>query len=335
MDLLASILARQRLRSTLRRFFDDRGFIEVETPLLIAANAPEPHIDAIPVEFRAAGSRQRRYLRTSPELALKRLLAAGAERIYEIGRAVRDDDSDAAHRVEFTLLEWYRARAPHRTLMDDCDQLLAACADAFELRAPAVGPAGACDLRAPAERLTVAEAFYLYAGVDATPFLGGDAAGLAAAARRAGIVLPGVPARPEAGQFEHVFFAAFLSAVEPHLGLGRPTILDRWPAPLGALARRAPDDARVALRFELYAAGHELANAFDELTDTDEQRRRFTSAQAERAAAGRDPYPLDESFLSELGRMPPACGIALGVERLLMLLTGCPEIGPVALPFGI
>jgi len=334
-DVLASIAARQRLRNALRRFFDARGFVEVETPLLIAANAPEPHIDAVAVDVGTGSARQRRYLRTSPELALKRLLAAGADRIYELGRAVRDDDHDATHRVEFTLLEWYRANAPHRALMDDCDQLLAACCDAFALTGPVTGPAGSCDLRLPAERLSVADAFARHVGIDVTPFLGGDAIGLAASVRGAGILLPGVDLTPADADFERIFLASFLSAVEPHLGLNRPTILDRWPAPLCALARLAPDDPRVALRFELYAAGHELANAFDELVDPVEQRQRFVVAQAARAAAGRDPYPLDEDFLTALAQMPAASGIALGCERLLMLLTGCTAIEQVALPFGI
>lgn len=333
--MLQSIAARQRLFSALRRFFDARGFVEVETPLLIAANAPEPHIDAVAVDVQTGSTQQRRYLRTSPELALKRLLAAGAERIYELGRVVRDDDHDPTHRVEFTLLEWYRAGAPHTALMDDCDQLLAGCCDAFELRAPVTGPTGSCDLRRPAERLSVAEAFARHAGVDVAPYLGGDAAGLAAALRGSGIVLPGVDPVPATAEFERVFFAGFLSAVEPQLGLGRPTILDRWPAPLAALARLAPDDPRVALRFELYAAGHELANAFDELVDPVEQRQRFVRAQAARSAAGRDPYPLDEAFLAALAQMPPASGIALGCERLLMLLTRSRAIEQVALPFGI
>jgi len=335
-DLLELTRRRRDLLRAVRRFFDELDFVEVETPLLIPANAPEPHIDAVPVEVRLApdGPEQRLYLRTSPELALKRLVAAGAERIYEIARVARDADHDAMHRIEFTLLEWYRAGATYQTLMDDCDGLLRSCTAALGAGPMVQGPAGACDLSLAAERLSVAEAFERHAGFDPSPYLGGDAQGLFRAATAVGIALPAGPAGEDPADFETVFFAAFLSAVEPHLGLGRPTILFEWPAPLAALARLGPGRPALGLRMELYAGGVELANGFDELVDPIEQRRRFQAAQAQRQAAGRDPYPAAEAFLTDLGKLPPTAGIALGLERLLMLLTDAPELASAGLPWG-
>ena len=195
------------------------------------------------------------------------------------------------------------------------------------------GPGGSCDLSAGAERLSVAEAFRRYGAVEVEPYLNGDAVGLARAVAAAGIPLPwSIDDAPRS--FEDVFFAAFISAIEPRLGQGRPTVLCEWPAPMAALARLSPQRPSVALRFELYAAGVELANAFDELTDPIEQRARFEAAAAERAAAGLDPYPIDEDFLSDLRELRPSTGIALGIERLLLLLCGAPTIDAVALPFG-
>jgi lysyl-tRNA synthetase class 2 len=334
MDLIAAQLRRRELLRAVRAFFDQRGFLEVETAQLICANAPEPHIDALPVTLHADEGQQTlpRFLRTSPELALKRLLAHGAERIYEIARVARDADHDAQHRVEFTLLEWYRAGAGYQALMDDCDALLLACADALGQGRVVQGPSGACDLGAGAERLSVTEAFRRHAALELEPFLHGDAAGLARAVVEAGIALPW-PAQEGTRPFEDVFFAAFISAVEPRLGIERPTLLCEWPAPMAALARRSPQRPEVALRFELYAAGLELANGFDELTDPVEQRARFQAANRARVDAGQVPYPLDEDFLCDLERMPPSAGIALGIERLLMLLCGERSIETVALPF--
>ena len=335
MDLLAAQRHRRDLLRAVRGFFDQREFLEVETALMIPANAPEPHIQAVPVEIHPGAGQPARplYLRTSPELALKRMLARGAERIYEIARVARDADHDAMHRIEFTLLEWYRAGAGYQALMDDCDGLLRACAEALGRGSEVRGPGGSCDLSAGAERLSVAEAFRRHGAVEVEPYLGGDAAGLTRALVDAGIPLPW-SAQDAPRSFEDVFFAAFISAIEPRLGQGRPTVLYEWPAPMAALARLAPQRPSVALRFELYAAGVELANGFDELTDAVEQRARFAAASAERTAAGLDPYPLDEDFLNDLEQIRPCAGIALGIERLLMLLCGEPALEAVALPFG-
>ncbi len=331
---------RAALRQALRDFFVRRDFIEAETPLLLLANAPEPHIDALPVQTQTAGEALARlYLRTSPELALKGLLAAGADRVFELARVARDEPENAAHRVEFGLLEWYRAGAAYTQLMDDCEALLAHCVQALKVDPVcALGP-GTCRLDRGCERLSVREAFMRYAGIDLMAALDALAhspregsATLIEAARSQKISLPPSLRDDVKAEFSEVFFAIFLSAIEPQLGRTRPTILYAWPAQMAALARRDPDDPRLALRFELYAAGLELANAFDELTDVQEQRARFVQARAERVALGSDPYPMPEDFLRALAQMPPSAGIAIGFERLLMLLYGLDDIAAAALP---
>jgi lysyl-tRNA synthetase class 2 len=334
-NLLDRMRQRAALRRTLRAFFDARGFDELETPILIAANAPEPFLEALAVDVTQGGHRQRGYLRTSPELAIKRLLAAGLQRGYEWARVFRDDEQGALHRVEFTLLEWYRAGAGYTALMDDCDALLEHCCRALGLGPVVTGPHGPCDLGQGCERLSMGEAFARHAGVELEHHLPDDGRGLRAAALRAGVSLPPAVRDDEDPSFESVFFPIFLSAVEPALGRARPTLLHEWPAPLGALARRKPGDPRLALRFELYAAGLELANAFDELTDPVEQAARFAEERAARQAAGRDPYPVPGEFLQDLARVPPSCGIALGVERLQALLHGQPDLEQAALPWAL
>jgi lysyl-tRNA synthetase class 2 len=311
--------ARKRalLNRAIRAFFDARGFLEVETGQLVDEPGQEPHLE--PFTVRAAGDGGR-FLITSPELRMKRLLAAGFERIYELGHCFRDglgERSDLHHR-EFTMLEWYRAGAGADALVADLEGLLPACAAAL----------GGAHVRldAPFERLSVAEAFARHAGVDLEPFLDGDADAFRAGVRRSGY--SGV-ADGEAA--ETLFFRVFLDRVEPRLGRERPTVLDGWPAAMAALARLDPADPRRALRFELYVGGVELANAFTELTDAAEQRRRFVRDRAVKRAAGRDPGPLPERFLSALAHMPAAAGIALGVDRLLMLLAGAARIDDVLL----
>lgn len=321
---------RQKLHRAIREFFWERDFVEVETPVLIFSNAPELHIDALRVEVQTDRGRQRRYLRTSPELALKRWLAAGASRIFELARVMRDGEHDSQHRVEFTLLEWYRANSDYQAIMDDCDALLHHCCCRFAIKDPVVGPHGRCDLAAAAERLTVAEAFEKYVGLDIRPYMAGDSAKLAAALKQTGCYVPS----DKTATFEDLFYSAFLSKIEPNLGVGRPTILYEWPAPMAALARPHPANPTVALRFELYAGGAELANAFDELTDAVVQQRRFEETAAARLLQNRDPYPLDHAFLQALPKMPASGGIALGFERLLMLLTGSTDISQVAISAG-
>jgi elongation factor P--(R)-beta-lysine ligase len=269
------------LLEALRRFFRERGFCEVETPILVRSPGMEPHLRAV-----RAGVR---YLITSPEYHMKRLLAAGMKRIFQITRCFREDERGPHHAREFTMLEWYRADAGYEALMDDCDQLLDA------LRPLHRGPAS---IDAPCERLAVAEAFARHAV--------GDPFELA----------------------EDEFFRTLVERIEPAIA-SRPTILYEWPARYAALARLKPGDPAVALRFELYAGGLELANAFDELGDAVEQRRRLLAEQALRRERGLEEYPIDERFLEAVGRVPPAAGIALGVDRLVMLLAGATDIRDV------
>lgn len=298
---------RATLRRALRAFLDDRGYLEVEAPTLVTSPGMEPHLDA----FEIAGSGPRRYLHTSPEYALKRLLGDGHERLYSLGPCYRDEPPSVTHSPEFTMLEWYAVGLDLPGMMAETEQLVMAAAGAL-----------GSDLEAPFERVSVRDAFRRYAGVD--PFAHPTPDGLRDAARAAGVRVS-VGSAP----WDDVFFQVFLNAVEPRLGRARPAFLWGYPASQAALARLDPDDPTRALRFELFAGGQELANAFDELTDPDEQRARFEADQAARAEMGRAVYPIDEALLEALGRMRPTCGIALGVDRLLMCLTGATDIAQV------
>jgi lysyl-tRNA synthetase class 2 len=258
---------------------------------------------------------------------MKRLLAAGLPRIFQLARVFRNEELSPTHNPEFTMLELYRAGTDYRGVMEDLERVVEACARALS-------PVGAArplrseaplDLAAPFDRLTVAEAFRRHAGIDLSA-CGDDAGRLAEAARRAGLD-PGPPGEP----FDDVFFRVMLDAVEPRLGTARPVFLVDWPAPMAALSRLRSDDPSVAERFELYAGGLELANGFSELTDAVEQRRRVVREQEERRRLGVAVPPLDERFLDALGRMPDAGGVAVGLDRLLMLLVGAESIGDVLL----
>jgi lysyl-tRNA synthetase class 2 len=255
---------------------------------------------------------------------MKRLLAGGMERIYSLGKVFRRRERGRQHNPEFTMLEWYRANADWRAIAEDTEALVIECARALrgDLRLPTAS--GVLDLAAPWERLTVAEAMERYAGVR----VDGDepAAELRARVRAAGW------RAPDDGDFGDVVFTVFLDAVEPRIGRARPTLLYDWPRPLAALARQKPGDARVVERFEVYAAGLELCNAFGELTDPVEQLARLEADLGERRRRGLPEYPIDRKFLGALAEMPPSAGIALGVDRLAMLLLCADDIRQV-LPF--
>jgi lysyl-tRNA synthetase class 2 len=325
----ANARARARLSAEVRRALGAMGYEEVETPCLVPAAGMEPHIHAFAAEFvpEARAARTPLYLHTSPEYAMKRLLAAGLPRIYQLARVFRNGEVSPAHNPEFTMLELYRAGTDYAGIMEDLERLVEACARALSPGgAPRAVRGGApLDLAAPFERLTVAEAFRRHAGVDLLA-CGNDAARLAEAARRAGLD-PGPPGEP----FDDVFFRVMLAAVEPRIGGARPVYLVDWPAPMAALSRTRSDDPRLAERFELYAGGLELANGFSELTDAAEQRRRLLAEQEQRRRLGRPVHPLDERFLAALPRMPAAGGVAVGLDRLLMLLVGAERIEDVLL----
>jgi lysyl-tRNA synthetase class 2 len=321
--------ARARLSAAVRETLGGLGYEEVETPCLVPAPGMEPHVQAFEAAFvpEGGGAPRPLFLHTSPEYAMKRLLADGLPRIFQLARVFRNGEVSRAHNPEFTMLELYRAGTDYAGVMEDLEKVVEACARALSPDGSARVARGgrALDLAAPYERLTVEEAFRRHAGVDLRA-CGGDAGRLAEAARRAGHD-PGPPGEA----FDDVFFRVMLDAVEPRIGLDRPTYLVDWPAPMAALSRVKRDDPSVAERFELYAAGLELANGFTELTDAAEQRRRLVAEQEHRRRLGHPVHALDERFLEALGRMPDAGGVAVGFDRLLMLVVGAGAIEDVLL----
>ena len=320
------LAARGRTTKALRRFFESRDFVEVEGAALQMSPGNEAHLHAFATDLWAPdGSRSRLYLHTSPEFACKKLLAAGERRIVDFARVFRNGERGALHHPEFTLIEWYRADEPYETIMQDCADLLAAAARAIGAQRLNFRDRIATPFAEP-ERLTVAEAFARFAKVDLLATVspdGTDRDALAAAAQTSGVRVA-----PD-DTWADIFSRVLVQRVEPNLGVGRPTLLYEYPAAEAALARRTAHDPRVAERFELYACGVELANGFGELTDAAEQRRRFESEMDEKARVHGERYPIDEDFLAALATMPPACGVALGFDRLVMLLTGARRIEQV------
>ena len=321
------LLARNRIKAELRRWFEDQGFLETEAACLQVSPGNEAHLHAFATEaLDLAGGRRPFYLHTSPEFACKKLLAAGEEKIFEFARVWRNRERGPLHHPEFTMLEWYRTAAPYETLMGDCAAILALAAETagtsrFQFRGLEADP-----FAAP-ERITVAEAFDRFAGIDLLASIATDGVTdrdtLAAAVGAAGIRLA------DDDTWADVFSRVMVEKIEPNLGVGRATILCEYPVAEAALARPTARDPRVAERFELYACGVELANAFGELTDPVEQRRRFEAEMDEKARVYGERYPLDEDFLSALEQMPDASGSALGFDRLVMLAAGADRIEQV------
>lgn len=312
-DRLPLLQRRALLQRGVRAFFDARDYLEVDTPCAVPVPGEEVHLRCFRTELEHPdGTKEARFLHTSPEFAMKRIVAATGLPVFQLARVWRNGERSALHAPEFTMLEWYRPGAGLDSLMDETEALLR------HLLPPALAFADTTlRLDVPFERLTMAEAFARYVGVDLLG-IGDDAQRLA---REAGTVL-------RAGEsWEDLFFRLLLERVEPRIGRDRPTFLTHWPAAQAALSRRDPLDPRVALRFELYAAGIELANAFEELTDPEEQRSRFEQDRARRLILSPDQdWPLDEAFLKDLKDLPPCSGIALGFDRLVMLATGAPRL---------
>lgn len=322
------LVARNALTRAVRAWFDDQGFTEVETAALQVSPGNEAHLHAFATEaLTTAGDLgQSLYLRTSPEFACKTLLAAGETRIFDFAKAWRNRERGPLHHPEFTMLEWYRAGDAYEIMMEDCAALLALAAQTAGASALAWRGRSA-DPFAPPERLSVAEAFERHAGLDLLASLdaGGltDRDALAADATAAGVRVA------DDDTWADIFSRVLVEKIEPNLGIGRPTILCDYPVAEAALARPKPGDPRVAERFELYACGVELANAFGELTDADEQRRRFAIEMDEKARVYGERYPIDEDFLAALAHMPAAAGAAMGFDRLVMLATGASRIEQV------
>ncbi len=288
----ARLAARAEIVHHTREFFRTEGYLEIDTPLLIPAPAPESHIDAIP----AGGL----YLHTSPEICMKRLLAADYGKIFQICHCWRSGERGSRHLPEFTMLEWYRAHSDYLDLMTECVNLLRHIVTAYGGTSTISYNGLSIDLQGEWQKISVREAFLIHAGITM-----------------------------EQALEEGVFDELMTEKIEPRLGIRTPTFIYDYPAERGALARLRQDDATVAERFELYIAGMELANAFSELTDAEEQRQRFREESSSRVKRGQSPYPLPGPFLEELDRMPPSAGIALGMDRLIMLLTGAHTIDEV------
>jgi len=283
---------RARIFQAIRAFFLDRGYLEVDTPIRVPTQAPEEHIDAEP-----SGNW---FLQTSPELCMKRLLASGYSRLFQLCRCFRKAERGRRHLPEFTLLEWYTAGDDYAAMMKQTEKLIVSISRSVAGGQSIEYLGQTIDLRPPWERLPVRDAFERYAGADA-----------------------------DRAVEENRFDQWMVDRIEPNLPKNRPVFLVDYPAALGALARLKPDDPAVAERFELYIGGLELCNAFTELIDPVEQKTRFITALGQQRKAGKIVYPMPEKFLAALEHMPPAAGNALGVDRLVMLFAGAPDIDGV------
>jgi elongation factor P--(R)-beta-lysine ligase len=323
-DRRAFLLQRNRIISALRDWFGEREFLEVDVPALAISPGNEAHLHAFTTEIvNSDGSREPRYLHTSPEFACKKLLAAGEERIFSLGHVFRNRERTRTHAPEFTMLEWYRAREPYQSVIDDTLAVVALAAQEVQCAA-FHWKDQICDPAATAEWLTVNDAFIKYAGLDLLQTL--DAEG------RPDVSLLAELSPVAYGQGESwsdLFSRILVEKVERHLGKGCVTVLYEYPACEAALARTCAQDARVAERFELYACGVELANGFGELTNAVEQRRRFNEEMDIKQRIYGERYPIDEDLLKALAMMPEASGVALGLDRLIMLATGAARIDQV------
>ena len=319
------LAARNAITRAARAYFEAQDFTEVECGALQVSPGNEAHLHAFATDMIGPDAlAHRRYLHTSPEFAAKKLLAAGESRIFDFARVFRNRERGPLHAPEFTMLEWYRTRVDYRAVIEDCLRLVS-------LAASTTGAGSLCykdrtaSTTADPEWLTVADAFTRYASIDLlatlTPEPNCEALSLAAQAQN---IKHGAD-----DTWSDIFSRVLVERVEPHLGQGRATVLYEYPRVEAALARAAPHDPRVAERFELYICGVELANGFGELTDPVEQRARFEAEMREKERVYGERYPIDEDFLSALKHMPPASGVALGFDRLVMLVTGANHIDKV------
>jgi elongation factor P--(R)-beta-lysine ligase len=321
-DRRGLLLERNRIQARIRSWLAERDFIEVDPSALAISPGNEAHLHGFATEaIGNDGLGRPMYLHTSPEFAMKKLLAAGERRIASFAHVWRNRERGALHSPEFTMLEWYRVGEGYEVLMADMMDFVRLAGPELQFRGLV------CDTSLPPERIAVAQAFQRYAGVDLLASI--DASGaVSAEVLRAELVRVGLRTAPD-DTWSDMLSRVLGELVEPHLGIGQVMILDEYPAAEAALARKHPRDSRVAERFEVYACGVELANGFGELTDAGEQRRRFALEMEEKSRVYGESYPLDEDFLAALEIMPEASGIAMGFDRLVMLATGAPRIDDV------
>ena len=286
------LFLRAQIIQSIRAFFINRGYLEVETPVIIPAPAPEANIDAI--------NTSRGFLQTSPELCMKRLLARGYKKIFQICKCFRDGERGHLHLPEFTMLEWYCADTDYFELMDECQGMIKHVVHELGMKEILKYQGKVINLEGEWERLTVKDAFSRFTGTTPEEAF-------------------------ESGNFDEIMMAE----IEPGLNTGRPVFLYNYPISQAALSRISEDDQDVAERFELYMGGLELANAFSELIDVDEQRERFLKATENRKKTGKTAYPFPEKFVNDLDLMPPSAGIAFGIDRLIMILTDSATIDEV------
>lgn len=317
--LMGKMQERARVLASIRKFFEREGFLEVETPSVVKLPGMEPYLDVFQTEFvDAQGAPDDRYLITSPEYAMKKLLVAGYEKIFQICKSFRNKETDSElHNPEFTLLEWYRGFASYEEIMEDTENLVAFVAAELHGAPRIVYKDATIDVSTPWPRVKVKDLFQQYAGIDVERFE--DEAKFRVAVRAKGYSVD------EQSSYEDLFFSVFMNEIEPKLGFEKPVIVYEYPASMAALAKRIND--RYAERFEVYIAGVELCNAFTELNDPQEQKARLEEEHAQRHAMGKTDYPVDQSFIGALEfGMPPSGGNALGVDRLAMLLTDTHDI---------
>lgn len=317
---------RMALINAVRAFFNNQGFYEVETPILQVSPVMDTHIHAFKTELLEVDLKTKRelYLHTSPEFAMKKLMVAGIANMYQICHVFRNGEGSSLHSPEFTMIEWYRAQAGYEDIMNDCEGLLRSVATKLDLKAYRYKNHVSDPFKAW-QRISVVEAFAKYAQINLETFLQDeDTKGFGTAAAGQGVRVV------DTDRWDDIFFAVMDALVEPKLGIGTPTILYDYPASMASLSRKKPDDERFAERFELYVCGVELANAFGELTDAAEQRKRFEEEMALKQRLYGEQYPIDEDFLKALEYgLPESGGIALGIDRFAMLTTGADNINDV------
>ncbi|AHB49201.1 lysyl-tRNA synthetase [Hyphomicrobium nitrativorans NL23] len=325
-DRRPGLLLRGRIKAALRAWFTDQGFVEIEAGALQVSPGNETHLHAFGTDLVGTDlERQRLYLHTSPEFAMKKLLAAGEDKIFTFAPVYRNRERGALHAPEFTMLEWYRTGVPYETLWEDCAAILALAARTAG-RTTWTWRGRETEIDSAFERLSVDDAFARFAGfrlLDTCPGGHGNRDALAERAAAAGIRIA------DDDTWSDIFSRVLVEKIEPRLGFPRPTIFYDYPSPEAALARPVPGRPEAAERFELYIAGVELANGFGELGDAGEQRRRLMHEMDEKARLYGERYPLDEDFLAALPHMPASAGAALGFDRLVMLAAGASNVDQV------